>query len=574
MAYQYKWNYISAKPEQVHTLQKDLGIHPLLCQLLVQRGITTFSEAKDFFRPSLSHLHDPFLMQDMHLAITRIEHAIKNGERILIYGDYDVDGTTAVSLVSSFLQQHYSNIDTYIPDRYKEGYGVSTAGIDYANDNDITLIIALDCGIKAIDKVAYAKTLGIDFIICDHHLPGDDIPAAIAVLDPKRKDCNYPYKELSGCGIGFKLVQALCEKWNLPNTAWEPLLDLTAVSIGADIVPITGENRVLAFYGLQRINQRPRPGFKLLASLAGKQNKVMSITDVVFLIGPRINAAGRMAHGRHAVELLTSVDLPLLEKLSQEINEMNSERKDLDSQITQDALTLIKDQQEEDNYTTVVFNEKWHKGVIGIVASRLIENYYRPTIVFTQSGDHLAGSARSVKGFDVYKALDACSDILTQFGGHMYAAGMTLDKAKFPAFKERFEEVVQSTIPENCKQPVIEIDLVCTLDELDQKFYRILKQFAPYGPQNMPPNLATHHLIDTGFSKIVGQTQEHLRVVVKDPESGKAMNGIAFGLADKLSLLQSGEPISLVYHLEENVFNGETSLQMHIKDIRFTKDVA
>lgn len=572
---QIRWRQLpQPSPETVQSLQSLLGISPVLCQLLAQRNIGTFDEAKHFFRPSLKQLHDPFLMKDMDNAVARIEKAIQNHERILIYGDYDVDGTTAVSLVYSFLKDHYQNLDTYIPDRYKEGYGISTSGIDYAEDNEISLIIALDCGIKAIDKVRYAADKKIDFIICDHHRPGNEIPKAIAVLDPKRPDCNYPYDELSGCGIGFKLVQALCKKWNLPDETWHNLLDLLAISIGSDIVPITGENRILAFYGLKKINSQPRIGLALLKESGGKKDKPMTITDVVFIIGPRINAAGRISHGRLAVELLTEENHQRTEELSQIINDHNTERKELDSSITTSALGMIEEQNLLDRHTTVLFHESWHKGVIGIVASRLIETYYRPTIVFTESKGFLAGSARSVKGFDVYNALDQCSDVLEQFGGHMYAAGMTLRKERFETFRDKFEEVVKHSIKPEQLIPEIEIDAKVMLSDLTPAFFKILKQFAPFGPQNMAPVFQTDNLIDSGFSRAVGQDKSHLRVSVREPSSGIILNGIAFKMAEeKLPLLQSGKPVSIVYHLEENEYNGQVSLQLRVKDIRLTEEL-
>lgn len=570
----FRWTSASSPDKNIsQKLASELGIDPILSDLLVQRGVNDFQSAKDFFRPNLDDLHDPYLMKDMDKAVARIEKAISNNEKILIYGDYDVDGTTAVSLLSSFLINHYDQIATYIPDRYKEGYGVSKAGIDFAADNEMSLIIALDCGIKALDKVDYAKSLGIDFIICDHHRPGDKIPDAAAVLDPKRVDCNYPFDELSGCGVGFKLAQALCSKWGLIKNEYLELLDLLAVSIGSDIVPINGENRILSHWGLKKINEKPRPGFELLIELAGKKNQKLSITDVVFLIGPRINAAGRISHGRLAVSLLTSNDISSLEEDAKAINQQNAERKELDKKITDSALALIKEQGEEKKSSTVVFDPNWHKGVIGIVASRLIENYYRPTIVFTESNGKLAGSARSVKGFDVYNALDQCSDILEQFGGHMYAAGMTLARDNYDSFKKRFEEVVSSTIKEDQLQPEITIDARIEFSDISPKFYRILSQFAPFGPTNLAPTFQTDNLLDTGWSKIVGSDQKHLRLVVKDPQSGMSFTGIGFGLANKIDLLKSGEPFSIAYHIEENEFNGKVSLQLRVKDIKATKDL-
>ncbi len=571
-----RWPFVTpAEPQLVSTLQQALNIQPKLCSLLVQRGVSSFNEAKEFFRPNLSTLHNPFLMRDMDKAVERINASIQNNQQILIYGDYDVDGTTAVSLVYSFLINHYQNISTYIPDRYKEGYGISTIGIDYAADNDFSLIIALDCGIKAIDKVAYATEKGIDFIICDHHRPGAEIPKAVAVLDPKRKDCAYPFDELSGCGVGFKLVQALCKDWNLADETWHPLLDLLAVSIGADIVPIVGENRVLAFYGLKLINENPRTGFKYLKKLAQREEKIMDINDVVFTLGPRINAAGRVAHGELAVKLLTSSDEAEISELSTQINLHNENRKTLDKEITVEAMDQIE--QLGDRCSTVAYSSEWHKGVIGIVASRLVETFYRPTVVFTKSGDGiLAGSARSVMGFDVYHALEACADELIQFGGHMYAAGMTMEEKKLPAFMAQFEKVVQETMPEALKTPEISVDATLLLSDFlgmeNQSFNRILKQFAPFGPQNLSPIFRSDNLMDTGFSKAVGEEEAHLRIVVKDPESNLEISGIGFGMGDKIQLLKSGKPVSVLYHLEENNFKGNISLQLKIKDLDLTEN--
>ncbi len=564
-----RWNLLpEPDSEIIKILQKELGISESLCRLLAQRGVSDFDSAKDFFRPSLEHLHDPYLMKDMKKAVKRINRAVNANERILIYGDYDVDGTTAVSLVFSFLKNQYENIDTYIPDRYKEGYGVSLAGIDYAEDNGISLIIALDCGIKAVKQVDYAKEKGIDFIICDHHRPAEKLPDAVAILDPKQEDCEYPYDELSGCGVGFKLVQALCQKWDLPDETWHPLLDLLAVSIGADIVPITGENRVLAHFGLQKINENPRRGFALLKELSGRKTKEMSITDVVFMIGPRINAAGRVAHGRLAVELLTSEDEKTIAELSKTINQHNTDRKVLDSSITVSALQMIEDQAETERFTTVLAHEDWHKGVIGIVASRLIETHYRPTVVFTESKGVLAGSARSVRGFDVYNALEKCDDILEQFGGHKYAAGMTLQKDRFEDFKNRFEEVVAESILPEQRVPELDIDAKLSFAEITPKFYRILKQFAPFGPQNLQPVFQTDGLEDFGFSRAVGGDKTHLRICLREPSTQIVFNGIGFGMADKLELIRSGQPISIAYHIDENEFNGEVHLQLRLKDLK------
>ncbi len=568
----YRWTKsLSPDTELVNELKNGLGIHPTLCRLLAQREIQNFDQAKAFFRPKLENLHDPYLMKDMEKAVSRIEAAIEKNENILVYGDYDVDGTTAVSLLSSFLLKQYSNVDSYIPDRYKEGYGVSTQGIDYASDNDIRLIIALDCGIKAIDKVAYAKSLGIDFIICDHHRPGNSLPDAVAILDPKRNDCTYPYDELSGCGVGFKLSQALAIKWDLAEEEYLEYLDLLAVSIGSDIVPITGENRILAYWGLDRINKNPRPGFELLIDLAGKKDQELSIMDVVFLLGPRINAAGRISHGKLAVSLLSGDNRADLEEVAQKINLQNDQRKVLDKNISEEALALIKTDKEENKFSTVVYDPTWHKGVIGIVASRLIENYYRPTVVFTKSKDVLAGSARSVKGFDVYNALDACSDILEQFGGHMYAAGMTLLEENYEAFKAKFEKVVSQNIKEEHKIPLIEVDAELPFEEINFKFFRVLKQFGPFGPKNMAPIFKTDNLLNTGNSRAVGADKSHLRLELKDSKTGLNFIGIGFGLANKLKILDSGKPFSIVYHLDENHFRGKTSLQLRVLDIKLTE---
>ena len=537
----------------------------MIATLLIQRGIATFDQAKSFFRPSLDHLHDPFLMKDMDVAVNRIEQAIVNQENILVFGDYDVDGTTAVSLVSSYLKSISPNIATYIPDRYAEGYGISFQGIDFAEDNGFSLIIALDCGIKSIEHVAYAKEKHIDFIICDHHRPGDSLPEAVAVLDPKRDDCRYPYDELCGCGVGFKLIQALSQNQNQSIDDLILYLDLVATAIAADIVPITGENRVLAHFGLQVINEAPRPGIKALIQQIKKQT--LSITDVVFVIAPRINAAGRIKHGNHAVELLTEFNLEQAQQFAKEIEDYNSERKGLDKQITQEALQQIENNQEQDRYTTVVFQENWHKGVIGIVASRLIETYYRPTLVFTKSGDYYAASARSVRGFDVYNALEACSEHLEQFGGHMYAAGMTLKAENYEAFKNAFEKVVQETMNPELRTPEMEIDAEIEFSEITPKLVRILKQFEPFGPQNMTPVFATQNVIDTGYPKFMGAHEEHIRLFVKQHHS-EGFAAIGFNLANKKNLVANRAQFKMAYCIDENEWNGQISLQLRLKDIQ------
>lgn len=552
-------------PETVQQLSKSLQIDSTIATLLVQRGIETFDAAKDFFRPALDDLHDPFLMKDMEKAVSRIETAIANNENIMVYGDYDVDGTTAVSLMSSYLLSVYPNVATYIPDRYAEGYGISYKGIDYASDNDITLIIALDCGIKAIDKVAYAKDKNVDFIICDHHRPGKDIPNAIAVLDPKQEDCNYPFDELCGCGVGFKLIQALASKKGKNLEDLLPYLDLVATAIGADIVPIIGENRILAYYGLQVINTSPRAGFKAIIKQLKKDT--LTITDVVFTIAPRINAAGRMKHGQYAVDLLTQSDLATAISYAEEIEAFNTDRRETDKQITGEALKQIEEQKEQERFTTVVYNETWHKGVIGIVASRLIETYYRPTLVFTKSGDKLAASARSVKGFDVYNALEACSEHIEQFGGHKYAAGLTLKEENYTAFKQQFEAVVEATIDKRLLTPEVTIDIPLNLSDITPKFYRILSQFAPFGPSNMSPIFMSEQLKDTGYGKCVGEDDKHLRVTVTQNGTPKLVC-IGFGLGDKLNLIENKKEFKAVYSVDENHWQGNTSLQLKLRDLK------
>ena len=552
---------------KVDALKEALDIDDNIAHLLVQRGIETYEEAKTFFRPSLKDLHDPYLMKDMDKAVTRIEKAISNKENILIYGDYDVDGTTAVSLLSSYLKTRTDFVATYIPDRYDEGYGISYKGIDFAYDNDFSLIVALDCGIKAIEKVAYANEKDIDFIICDHHRPAENLPEATAVLDPKRTDCEYPYKELCGCGVGFKLIQALAESNGKTIDNLVLYLDLVATAIGADIVPITGENRTLAYFGLQVINSNPRPGIK--AILAQIKKEELTITDVVFIIAPRINAAGRMKHGNHAVTLLTETDYNLAAEYAIDIDTFNTERRDTDEQITREALAKIEEQEEQKRFTTVVYSETWHKGVIGIVASRLIETYYRPTIVFTKSGNKLAASARSVSGFDVYNALQSCSEYIEQFGGHKYAAGLTLKEENYEAFKQAFEDVVSQTIDPSLLTPEIKVDAELKLSNVTPKFYRILKQFAPFGPGNMMPIFLSQNIYDTGYGKCVGEDESHLRITVNEhSESDQKINAIGFGLGDKYGLVSNRKPFKMVYSLDENHWNGKTSLQLKIRDIK------
>jgi len=554
----------AANKKKVNQLSNDLSIDPILASLLVQRNIDSFKKAKEFFRPSLEDLHDPFLLKDMDRAVSRIEKAIIDNENILIYGDYDVDGTTSVSLVSSYLKTITNHIATYIPDRYDEGYGISYQGIDFASDNNFSLIIALDCGIKAIEKVNYATQKNVDFIICDHHKPGDEIPKALAVLNPKRVDCTYPYKELCGCGVGFKLVHALASRRGQTIEDIQQYLDLVATAIAADIVPITGENRILTYYGLEVINSNPRNGIKAIIHQINK--KKLTITDVVFIIAPRINAAGRIKHGNYAVELLTEMNYEAALDFAASIEKFNLERKELDKKITYEALQQIESANEKEKFSTVVYSENWHKGVIGIVASRLIESFYRPTLVFTKSGNKLAASARSVKGFDVYEALNECSEYLEQFGGHKYAAGLTLDPKNYSAFKNKFEEVVKASIDKNLLIPEITIDLELELSEITPKFFRILQQMGPFGPQNMKPVFKTTSVRDNGYGKTVGADKSHLKLNIIYGADKKTYNAIGFGLGNKIKSIKGD--FDIAYSLDENEWNGRTSLQLLLKDIK------
>lgn len=557
----------------VSQLADQLNITSIIATLLVNRGITNYKEAEDFFRPKLSGLHDPFLMKDMEIAIKRIELAIQRSEHILIYGDYDVDGTTSVALVYSFLNSIYPNVNYYIPDRYKEGYGISFAGIDYAANENYSLIIALDCGIKSIEHIDYANTLGIDFIICDHHLPGAEIPKAIAVLDPKRKDCTYPYKELSGCGIGFKLVQAYCQKNNIPFENIIPYLDLTAVSIASDIVALNGENRILAHYGLEQLNKNPRPGLQALINISNL--KEITINEIVFFIGPRINAAGRIDHAQHAVSLLNAKTEKEAFDLCEIVNIKNNERKEFDQNITSEAITLIEQDVEAKNRkSTVLYNAEWHKGVIGIVASRLIDKFYRPTIILTESNGHAAGSARSVNGFDIYEAISACSDLLDQYGGHKYAAGLTMKIENIPAFIEKFEHIVSSTIADNSLHQEIEIESEISLQEFNAKFYRILKQFAPFGPANTKPVFLAKHVQLASEPKLIGKNNaNHLKFTVVQNGS-YTFDCIAFSLGHYKDLLLASEHFDICFTIEENTWREKTSIQLNIKDIRINKQYA
>ena len=560
-----RWTLKKASDKETAAkLAKDLQVDLTIAEILCQRNIETYEEAKNYFRPSLEDIHDPFLMKDMDVAVARIEAAIANNENILVYGDYDVDGTTAVSLVASYLKTIYPNIATYIPDRYAEGYGISYMGIDFAQDNDFSLIIALDCGIKALEKVTYATEKNIDFIICDHHKPGPEIPKAVAVLNAKRSDCTYPFDELCGCGVGFKLIQALGVSRNQTINHFVPYLDLVATAIAADIVPMNGENRILAYFGLQVINQSPRNGIKAIIHQTKKT--VLTITDVVFIIAPRINAAGRIKHGNYAVQLLTEMDFETAIDFAASIEIFNADRKELDKQITNEALIQLIDNQEEERFTSVVFQEDWHKGVIGIVASRLIEKYYRPTLVFTKSGDKLAASARSIKGFDVYNALEACSEFIEQFGGHKYAAGLTLAPENYENFKNKFEEVVKSTIDIELLTPEISIDAVIDLSEITPKFFRIIQQMAPFGPMNMKPTFSSTCVRDNGYGKQVGADKTHLKLNVFQGDNQKTYNSIGFNLGNKMALVK--DEFDIVYALDENEWNGVKSVQLLLKDLK------
>ena len=550
--------------DKIKALQLAIGVSFEIASLLVQRGIDDFESAKNFFRPELKDLHDPFLMLGMTAAVNRIKTAIDKHEKIMVYGDYDVDGTTSVSLVYSYLFKQLPDAIYYIPDRYDEGYGISIKGIDTAKEQNVSLIIALDCGIKAVDQVAYAKSLMIDFIICDHHLPGDQLPEAIAVLDPKQPACSYPYKELCGCGIGFKLLQALEKEKGKPVESLLPYIDLVAMAIAADIVPITGENRILIFYGLIQINENPRIG---ILSFINTLKKKLTVSDLVFVIAPRINGAGRIKHGSFAVELLLTEEEDQALARGRAIELFNSERRELDKKITQQALDQIKQNEEEACFSSVVFQPDWHKGVIGIVASRLIEVYYRPTIVFAASGDCLAGSVRSVKGIDVYQVLEACKEHIIQFGGHMYAAGLTIKPEALSGFKKAFESEVERIITPDQRIPSIQYDLEISLDKITPKFFKIISQMGPFGPRNMQPVFLTKNCKDNGKTNVVGNDQSHLRLDIKDA-SEKNIFGIGFGMANHISKIKSQKPFDLIYTVDENEFRGLVSLQLKVKDLK------
>ncbi len=569
-----RWIYKDAGDTSITDgLKKSLGVDGVIASLLVQRGITTYDQAEKFFRPKLEHLYDPFIMKDMQAAVDRIAHAMEYGERILIYGDYDVDGTTAVAMVYSFFQKIYPFVGSYIPDRYSEGYGVSYKGIDWAYENGFSLIIALDCGIKAVEKITYAKEKGIDFIICDHHLPGDQIPDAVAVLDPKQTDCPYPFKELSGCGVGFKLLQGYCISNKMPLQKVYAYLDLVAVSIASDIVPVIDENRVLAYYGLEKLNTSPSRGLKAIIKLAGIENHQIAIDDIVFRIGPRINAAGRMESGKSAVDLLCAQDDSFAYEMGSLVNSCNNDRKNVDRNITLAALSMVANDSElQKRKTTVLFNPEWHKGVVGIVASRLIETYFRPTVILTESNGFATGSARSVPGFDLYQAIEACADLLENFGGHMYAAGLTMEINRVPEFTRRFEDYVSQNIQPNMLVPQIDIDAKINLSDINDKLIRIVKQFQPFGPGNMAPVFVTENIYDNGESRLVGNDKEHLKLVLIQEDNPKAFQGIGFQLAEHYKLIKRGSPFSICYSISENVFRGVSSLQLRVKDIHHFED--
>lgn len=567
-----KWNFQNPTQEEIHKSDKlaaGLGMSPVICLLLVQRGITSVEEAKKFFKPSLADLHDPFLMPDMEKAVKRLNQALGNKEKILVYGDYDVDGTTAVSLVYKYLRTYSSSLDYYIPDRYDEGYGISTKGIDYAAANGFSLVIALDCGIKAIEKIEYAKSKGIDFIICDHHMPDDTLPDAVAVLDAKRTDSVYPYEHLSGCGVGFKFMQAFAQSNNFPFADLEKLLDLTAVSIASDIVPITGENRILAYYGLKQLNSNPSLGLKGIIDVCGLDGKEISISDIVFKIGPRINASGRMMNGKEAVDLLLCKNSADAKEKSENINQYNEDRRELDKKITDEANAIIDAFTDmADRKAIVVFNPDWHKGVIGIVASRLTEKYYRPAVVLTQSNGLITGSARSVTGFDIYKAIEGCRDLLENFGGHTYAAGLSLKTENLDAFTKRFEELAAVSIIPEQMIPQIDIDARLDFREITPRFMADLKKMSPFGPDNQKPVFCTDKVKDYGTSKLVGKELEHLKLELLDTDSHTPVHAIAFGMHEHNSHIKNMHPFSICYTVEENTYNGNTSIQLMVKDIK------
>ena len=571
----FKWNYETPTPEQKRTaeeLAEKIGISPILTQLLVSRGITTESAAKRFFRPQLADLINPFLMKDMDVAVDRLNDAMGRKERILVYGDYDVDGCTAVALVYKFLQQFYSNIDYYIPDRYEEGYGVSHKGIDYAKETGVKLIIILDCGIKAIEEVRYAKSLGIDFIICDHHVPDEVMPPAVAILNPKRPDDSYPFKHLCGCGVGFKFMQAFAKNNGIPFSRLIPLLDFCAVSIAADIVPVVDENRILAFHGLKQLNQNPSLGLKAIIDICGLNGRELSMSDIVFKIGPRINASGRMENGKESVDLLVEKDFSMALKEAKHINEYNEQRKDIDKQMTEEANIIVSKLESQRHLSSIVlYDENWKKGVIGIVASRLTEIYFRPTVVLTRDGEYATGSARSIMGFDVYAAIKSCRDLLVNFGGHTYAAGLTLKWEDIPHFRKRFQQYVDEHIKPSQKEAMINVDAVIDFKDISKRLYNDLKRFSPFGSGNSKPIFCTLSVYDYGTSKVVGREQEHIKLELVDSKSSTVVNGIAFGQSASARYIKSKRSFDIVYTIEDNVFK-RNQVQLQIEDIRPNSD--
>ncbi len=562
-------------PAAVRQLSHELGVDPVLANLLVQRGIRTYAQAREFFRPDLSMLHDPFLMTDMDLAVERLHKAIKENENILIYGDYDVDGTTAVALVYSFIRTITDRVEYYIPDRYDEGYGISYKGIDWAAEGNFSLIISLDCGIKALEKVQYAKDKGIDFIICDHHLPDENLPDAVATLDPKRLDCNYPFDDLSGCGVGFKFVQGYARQYGIPFESIQPLLDLVVVSIAADLVLVTGENRILAHFGLKQINDAPRKGLSSMIKFSGLDKHKITIDDIVFKIGPRINAAGRMESGRTAVDLLTSRNEEDAAKIGATINVHNNDRKNIDREITYEAINMVKNAADfEIRKSTVVYNSQWHKGVVGIVASRLVEAYYRPTIVLTNSNGFITGSARSIPGFDLYEAIEACAEFLENFGGHMYAAGLTLKEENLNKFSARFESFVSSKITKEILTPIVNIDSFLDFKQITPKFFRILKQFQPFGPGNLSPVFITENVYDNGNGRKVGSDNGHLKLeLIQEDEPYRHISAIAFNKSEHFAHMQAGNPVDICYSIAENYYRGIANIQLRVRDIRNREDI-
>lgn len=566
---------VPADPENVKQLSAELGVDPVLATLLVHRGIRTFEEARSFFRPNLSDIHDPFLMKDMDKAVERLEKAVSGNEKVLVYGDYDVDGTTAVALVYSFIRRLTSSVDFYIPDRYDEGYGVSKKGIDWAAENGFRLIITLDCGIKAIDKVEYAASKGIDIIICDHHLPESELPAAVAVLDPKREDCHYPFDDLSGCGVGFKLVQAYSAKCGIPFESLLPLLDLLVVSIASDLVSVVGENRVLAHFGLKWLNEKPRVGLKAMISLANLEPEHITIDDIVFKIGPRINAAGRMESGRLAVELLTAEDDMTAMSIGTKINDNNNERKSIDREITKEALDMVQNGTccTSEN-AVIVYGPEWNKGVVGIVASRLVEAYYKPTFVLTKSNGFITGSARSVRGFDLYDAISSCADLLENYGGHIYAAGLTMREENLAEFASRIDRYVSSHITKEMVTPVIDVDSEINFSQITPKFFRVLKQFQPFGPGNSSPVFLTRNVYDDGNGRKVGPGGQHLKLeLIQESQPYHQVSAIAFNMADSFEHIRNGNPVDVCYSIVENYYRGNSTLQLRIKDIHEREDI-